>query len=45
MQALDRIAPVAAIYEIIPIWYQVSEWTSVVAKRNSAVHATTGLSR
>ncbi|MEY3478762.1 MAG: hypothetical protein RL415_1025, partial [Actinomycetota bacterium] len=45
VQPLDGIAPVSAIHEIIPIWYQVSKRTSVVAKRNSAVHAATSLSR
>src|SRR4051794_23223727 len=43
MQAIDRVAPVIPVDEIIPVGDQVPERTTVVAEGNAAVHAPAGL--
>ena len=43
MQALNRVTPMTAIHQVVPVGNEVAKRTSVVAKRNSAIHATTGL--
>ena len=43
MQAIDRVAPVFAVDQVVPVGNQVAERTTVVAERNAAVHATTCL--
>ena len=43
VQTLDRIFPVVAINEIVPVGNQVAKWATVVTERNTAVHAATSL--
>ena len=43
MQAVNGIAPMIAIHQVIPVGNEVAEWTAVVAERNAAVHAATRL--
>ena len=43
MQAFDRLLPMTAIHEVVPIRNQVAEWTAVITERNTAVHATSCL--
>jgi hypothetical protein len=44
MQTIDGVTPMVAIHQIVPVGNQVSERAAVVAKRNTAVHATASLS-
>ena len=44
MQRLNRAVPVAPINQIIPIRNNVIHWTTVLAKRNAAIHASRTLS-
>src|SRR5262249_16638011 len=39
VQALDRLVPVIAIDEIVPVRNDVAEWTTLKAKGNPGVHA------
>src|SRR6266481_9434402 len=39
VQPVDRLAPPAAIDEIVPIRNDVPEWATLVAEGNSAIHA------
>ena len=43
VQALHRIAPMVAVDEVVPVGDEVAEWAAVVAERDAAVHAATGL--
>ena len=43
VQALDRVAPVVAIDQVVPVGNQVAERAAVVAERDAAVHAAPGL--
>ena len=43
MQTFNRIFPVIAIDEIVPVGNQVAKWATVIAERNTTVHATTRL--
>ena len=43
VQAIDRVAPVLAVDEVVPVGDQVAERAAVVAERDAAVHAATGL--
>ena len=39
MQLLDRVAPLAAVDEIVPVGDQVAQRAALVAERHAAVHA------
>jgi hypothetical protein len=43
MKAFNRVFPMVAIDEVIPIGNQVAERATVIAKRNTTIHATTSL--
>ena len=43
VQPLDRVAPVVAVDEVVPVGDQVAERAAVVAERDAAVHAAPGL--
>ena len=43
VQALDRVAPVVAVDEVVPVGDEVAERAAVVAERDAAVHAPPGL--
>ena len=43
VQTLDGVVPVVLVDQVVPLGNQVSERATVVAERNSAVHATAGL--
>ncbi len=43
VQPLDRLAPVFAVHEVVPVGDEVAERAAVVAERDAAVHAATGL--
>src|SRR4051812_23183060 len=43
VQPIDRLTPVLAIDEVVPVGDQVAERTTVVAERDAAVHASAGL--
>ena len=43
VQALDRVAPVVAVDEVVPVGDEVAERAAVVAERDAAVHAAPGL--
>ena len=43
VQALDRVAPVLAVDEVVPVGNEVAERASVVAEGDTAVHAPAGL--
>ena len=43
VQTLDGVVPVVLVNQVVPLGNQVSERATVVAERNSAVHATAGL--
>jgi hypothetical protein len=43
VQAIDSVSPAISKHQIVPVGNQISEWTSVVAKRDTAVHASAGL--
>ena len=43
MQALDRVTPTTGADQVISFRYQVTQRTTVVAERNTAVHATSCL--
>ncbi len=43
MQAIDRVSPVLAIDQVVPVRDQVAERAAVVAERDTAIHATSGL--
>src|ERR1700682_1221263 len=43
MQAVDRLAPAAAVNQIVPIRYDVPERAALVAEGDSAVHASRAL--
>ena len=43
VQALDRLAPVIAVDEVVPVGDQVAERAAVVAERDAAIHAAAGL--
>ncbi len=45
VQALDGVAPVVAVDEVVPVGDEVAERAAVVAERDAAVHAATGLER
>ena len=39
VQAIDRVPPVVAVHEVVPVGDDVAERTALVAERNAAVHA------
>src|SRR5262249_11570171 len=39
VQPIDRLAPVVAIHQVVPVGNDVSQWTAGVAERDAAVHA------
>jgi hypothetical protein len=43
VQAIDGVSPAISKHQIVPVGNQISEWTSVVAERDTAVHASAGL--
>ena len=43
VQRADRLAPVVAVHQIVPIRNHVVQRTAVVAKRHAAIHATRAL--
>ena len=43
VQPVDRVAPVVAVHEVVPVGDQVAERAAVVAERDAAVHAAPGL--
>jgi hypothetical protein len=43
VQPLDRVLPMVSVDEIVPVGNQISERAAVVAERDAAVHAATGL--
>ena len=43
VQALDGVTPVVAVHEVVPVGDEVPEGAAVVAERDAAVHAPTGL--
>ena len=43
VQPLDRVAPVVAVHEVVPVGDQVPERAAAVAERDPAVHAAAGL--
>ena len=43
VQAVDGVAPVVAVDEVVPVRDQVAERAAVVAERDAAVHAAPGL--
>ncbi len=43
VQPLDRVAPVVAVHEVVPVGDEVAERAAVVAERDAAVHAAPGL--
>jgi hypothetical protein len=43
VQALDRVAPVIAVDEVVPVRDEVPERATVVAERDAAIHAAAGL--
>ena len=43
VQAVDGVAPVLAVDEVVPVGNQVAERAAVVAERDAAVHAPPGL--
>jgi hypothetical protein len=43
VQAVDGVAPVVAVHEVVPVGDQVAERAAVVAERDAAVHAAPGL--
>ncbi len=43
VQPVDRVAPVVAVDEVVPVRDQVAERAAVVAERDAAVHAAPGL--
>ncbi len=43
VQAVDRVAPVVAVDEVVPVGDEVAERAAVVAERDAAVHAAAGL--
>ena len=43
VQPVDRVAPVVAVHEVVPVGDQVAERAAVVAERDAAVHAASGL--
>ena len=43
VQPLDRVAPVAAIHEVVPVGDDVAEGAALVAEGHAAVHAARGL--
>ena len=45
VQPLDRVAPVVAVDEVVPVGDEVAERAAVVAERDAAVHAAPGLQR
>src|SRR5687768_13318459 len=45
VQPLDRVAPVIAVHEVVPVGDEVAERAAVVAERDAAVHAPTRLLR
>ena len=42
-RARDGLLPIAEVCEIVPFWDEVTEWATVVAERDAAVHAACGL--
>ena len=43
MQPFDRIVPLVAVHEVVPIGNEIPEGTTVVAERDAAIHAPPGL--
>ena len=43
VEPLDRVAPVVAVDEVVPVGDEVAERAAVVAERDAAVHAAPGL--
>src|SRR5262249_34846863 len=43
MQALDRLVPLVAVHEIVPVRDDVAERAALVTERDAAVHAARGL--
>ena len=43
VQPVDGLAPVVAVHEVVPVGDDVPERAAVVAERDAAVHAATGL--
>ena len=43
MQTFNRIFPVIAIDEIVPVGNQVAKWAAVITERNTTVHTATSL--
>ena len=43
VQPVDRVAPMVAVHEVVPVGDQVAEWAPVVAERDAAIHAASGL--
>src|SRR5437660_177446 len=39
VQAVDRLAPVVLVHEVVPVGDDVAERTTLVAERDAAVHA------
>ena len=39
MQLVDRVAPLAAIHEVVPVGDQVAQRAALVTERDAAVHA------
>jgi hypothetical protein len=44
MQCLNRAVPIAPINQIIPIWNNIINRTTVLTERNTAIHASRTLS-
>ena len=43
MQTVNGILPMTAIHQIVPIGNQVPQWASVIAERDTTIHATSRL--
>ena len=43
VQAVDRVPPVVAVHEVVPVGNDVAERAALVAERDAAVHAARGL--
>jgi hypothetical protein len=44
VQRLNRPVPIAPVNQIIPVWNNIIYRTTVLAKRNTAIHASRTLS-
>ena len=43
MEGVEGLAPLTAIYEVVPLGNQIAERTALMTERNAAVHAASAL--